>query len=481
MTAIQDMAPTNGLKRTVFLFGASPWNQGVALRQCAEAGLRVVVAKTISDESESNLGAIHRGVQRLPSSSVPHDSEVLPDAVDAISVDLLTRLRRDYGDDWCTLPLNDYVTEYAAAFSSPLSGTCYPPRSAVIVKRKHELRDMWNNLAARSGDGLQGVEYCYAEQRNGSDEFDYYPSSGFDALPEKTAFVIKPDELSASIEIHSAGSKKEAIDVAHQVCSQLLSRWSKVGRKIGTEVRPRVVIEAAIERSKTLHLGAEFSIEFVSCEGRHYPVGVTQKWTGPGFIESAHLFPAESFPARLRGVLEQAISALMEQLGVRYGVSHWEFIVTPGERIALVEGHLRPAGGRIVELVQHSTGVSPVAALSDALAQRKANFSFVPRRFCGLFWMVPRVPLAEVSEIKIEDTAINGLCQDLFVNQAGIKATPNWSRATDWRRRFAHVIAIGESLESIQTCCRDVAHRVVLHGRTDEGPASTPLMLSIDN
>lgn len=479
MSALQDFVALGAVKRTVFLFGANPWNQAVALKQCVEAGLRVVVAKTTSDESESNLVAIQSSAEQLH--VMPYASEVLPDAVGTISVDLLTRLRQDYGDDWCTLPLNDYVTEYAAAFSSPLAGSCYPPRSAVIVKRKHELRDMWNDLARQSANSLQGVEYCYAVLRDGSDEFDSYPSRGFEALPEKTAFVVKPDELSASIEIHSAGSKKEAMEVAHRVCSQLHSKWAKVGRKIGTEVRPRVIMEVVIERSQALHSGAEFSMELVSYKGRHYPVGITQKWTGPGFIESGHLFPAESFPDRLRGLLERAISALMEQLAVQYGVSHWEFIVTPDERIALVEGHLRPAGGRIVELVEHSTGLSPVAALGDALAQGKADFSFVPRRSCGLFWMVPRVPLVEVSEINVEAAVTDGLCQDLYLNQKGIKATPNWSRTADWTKRFAHVIAAGDNLDCIRTCCREVARRVVLYGKTSTGPASTPLMLTVDN
>src|SRR5437016_6367441 len=221
-----------------------------------------------------------------------------------------------------------------------------------------------------------------------SAEFDYYPSSGYNALPEKTPFVVKPDELSGSIEIRYAESKKESLAAAREICSQLLSKWRVVGRMIGTEVHPRVVIERAIERSDGVHPGAEYSIEFVSFQGQHYMVGITQKWVAPNFLETGHLFPAESIPGRLKPVLERAMKRLLEQLGVRYGVSHWEFIITPDERIALVEGHLRPAGGRIMELIEYSTGRSPVAALCEALAQKSVDLSFTPHTSCGIFWMV---------------------------------------------------------------------------------------------
>src|SRR5271155_3908630 len=173
MSALQNLSPLNSMKRTVFLFGANPWTHSLALKQCVDAGLRVVVAKTVSDQSEEGLAVIHRSVGLHSAKNLPHDSEILPDAVDAISAGLVTRLREDYGDDWYALPLNDYVTEYAAAFSSLFSAPCYPPSSAVIVKRKHELRKLWNDHAGQFADTLQAVEYCYLERHKHDDGFDY--------------------------------------------------------------------------------------------------------------------------------------------------------------------------------------------------------------------------------------------------------------------------------------------------------------------
>ena len=481
MAQVPDLRSNDYQKRSVLLVGDQPYNRDRVLKELLDAGLQVVVTKLVSDHSEAILAKIHRDSDVSETRVQPHATEVLPDEVTAIPDAMFSRLRQEYGENCCVMPLNDYVTEYAAAISTQFSECCYPPQSAEIAKRKHELRALWNQLAEQADADLCRVEYCYVEQRsNDEGEFDYHPSSGFEALPENTPLIVKPDELSSSIEIHYAKSKQEAVSLIGAVCAQLRSKWYEVGRSIGTEVRPRVIIEMAIPRSTALHPGAEFSIEFVSFEGQHHPVGITQKWLAPNFIEIAQFFPSESFPGRLRPALERAIHQVLEQLEVRYCVSHWEFIITPDERIALVEGHLRPAGGRIMELVEHSTGRSPTSTLCEALAQRKVDFSFPPRTSCGIFWMVPEVPLTEVTEIKVAHDATDPLCKDLFINQQGVMATPNWSQATDWLTRFAHVLAIGDNLDAVMNYCRAVAQSVTLSGNTSGAPASTPLKLAID-
>lgn len=471
--------PSLRTKRSVLLVGDQPYNRDRVLKELLDAGLQVVVTKPVSDHSEAILEKLHRDSDS-ETRVQPHATEILPADVTAIPDATFARLRQDYGENCCVMPLNDYVTEYAAAISTHFSDPCYPPRSADITKRKHELRALWNRLSEQSDADLCRVEYCYVEQRSDGDAFDYHPSSGFEALPENTPLITKPDELSSSIEIHYAKSKQEAVSLVGAVCAQLRSKWYEVGRSIGTEVRPRVIIEMAVPRSTSLHPGAEFSIEFVSFEGQHHPVGITQKWLAPNFIEIGQFFPSESFPERLRPALERAIHQLLEQLEVRYCVSHWEFIITPDQRIALVEGHLRPAGGRIMELIEQSTGQSPTSILCEAMAQRKVDFSFVPRTSCGIFWMVPEVPLTEVSEVRVAHDATDALCKDLFINQQGIMATPNWAQATDWLTRFAHALVIGDNLHAVMEHCRAVAQDVILSGNRSDTPASTPLKLAVD-
>jgi hypothetical protein len=488
MAQIQALSSTDYHKRSILLigdYGAHAWNRDRVIKEPVEAGLQVVMTKLVSDHSETVLAKIHRESKAGFETVVQaHATEILPDEASSITGATLARLREHYGADCCVLPLNDYVTEYAASISTQLSTSCYPPRSAEIVKRKHELRNLWNQLVAAGATELCAVEYCYVELRsdgeNQESAFDYYPSAGFDRLPENTPLIVKPDELSSSIEIHYAASKQEAISLAGAVCDQLRSKWYEVGRSIGTEVRPRVIMEMAIPRSTALHAGAEFSIEFVSFEGQHHAVGVTQKWLGPNFIETGQLFPAESFPERLRPALERAVQQLLMQLDVRYCVSHWEFIITPDERLALVEGHLRPAGDRIMELVEHSTARSPTGALCEALAQREVDFTFAPHTSCGIFWMVPETPLAEVTEVTVDHEVTDALCKDLYVNSEGIIATTNWTEASDWLTRFAHVLVTGDNLDSVLSRCRKIAQSVTLSGNTSNTPRSTSLKLAMD-
>lgn len=469
-------------QRSIFLFGvaaAQSWYRDRIITELHKAGLNVVVARLSSDHSENLLKTIHRNSEMSQEAELQSRTEVLPDTLSAISSEMRGYIRQQYGEDWCVLPLSDYVTEYAAALSADLSQACYPARSAEIVKRKHELRALWNELAA-SSPLLCAVEYCYLELPKDSKQPATISSKGFESLPEETRLIVKPDELSSSIEIHWAASKTEARKAAHEVCAQLLSRWHEVGQSIGTEVLPRVVIECAIDRSTRLHPGAEFSIEFLSFEGHHFPVGITQKWTGPNFMESGHLFPAESLPAHLKPVVEQAMICLMQRLKVRYAVSHWEFIVTQDERIALVEGHLRPAGGRIMELVEHSTGRSPTAALGMAMAG-STSFVFDPRISCGLFWLVPEAPLTKVANVTRGITAAAPYIKDVYINSDGIISTPGWSHAHDWTTRFVHVLATGSNLAEITKHCREVAHEIVLSGERDGIPATTRLKLAIDS
>jgi hypothetical protein len=467
-------------RRSLFLFGGfgeRPWNRDLLIRESQESGLQVVVAKLASDKSES-LARKAYGISDDGAATQAHEhaTEVLPAD---ITSDLLERLRDHYGEDWCVLPLNDYVAGYAAAICARHSDSCYPPASAEVVKRKHMLRALWNQLAAEPDSKRARVEYCYVEQRETDEQFDCYPSAGYEALPEETPLIVKPDELSSSIEVHQVSAKAEAREAARLVCERLRTRWAEVGKSIGTEVRPRVVIEQAIGRAGGLHPGAEYSVEFVSHGGRHRAVGVTQKWVGPSFIEAGHLFPAETLPGELRPAVEGAVEEMLGRLGVRYCVSHWEFIVTPGGQVALVEGHLRAAGDRIMELVEHSTGRCPTRALCEALAGRGADFRFEPREACGVFWMVPRRPLASITHVEAAKAGEG--CVDLYLNHEGITSTQNWSRATDWISRFAHVMMTGADSGEVLERCREVARGVRLVGVGEDGrPAETTLKLAID-
>ncbi len=107
--------------------------------------------------------------------------------------------------------------------------------------------------------------------------------------------------------------------------------------------------------------GQEYSVEFVTLNGRHYPLGITEKRISgePHFYETGHVFPAR-LPEPVGAKVLAAVDALLDRLGHRFGMSHTE-IKLDGETVHILETHTRPGGDRIWKLVELATGVDAVS------------------------------------------------------------------------------------------------------------------------
>ncbi|GAB3274745.1 ATP-grasp domain-containing protein [Kineosporia babensis] len=106
--------------------------------------------------------------------------------------------------------------------------------------------------------------------------------------------------------------------------------------------------------------GPEYSVEAFSFAGRHVVLGITEKTTGAGFVETGHVFPAR-LPAEHSAALGEAVQRILDAVGLTDGPSHTEMRLT-ATGPALIESHDRPGGGRIVDLVALSTGFALDAA-----------------------------------------------------------------------------------------------------------------------
>lgn len=104
--------------------------------------------------------------------------------------------------------------------------------------------------------------------------------------------------------------------------------------------------------------GDEYSIEYISCRGKHWMLAVTQKFTTgePHFIEIGHIQPApisNELKEKIRKVSNHALDTLM----LTDGAAHIELKVDKNENIKLIEIGGRMGGGFIgSDLVQLSTG-----------------------------------------------------------------------------------------------------------------------------
>ncbi len=119
--------------------------------------------------------------------------------------------------------------------------------------------------------------------------------------------------------------------------------------------------------------GQEYSVEFVSYQGEHHFLALTQKYTtgAPHFIETGHLQPAPVDAETLSRV-KAVVSHALDTLELRNGASHSEIKIDAQGNIRLIEIGGRMGGDFIgSNLVELSTGVDFVGAvISIALGER---------------------------------------------------------------------------------------------------------------
>ncbi len=104
--------------------------------------------------------------------------------------------------------------------------------------------------------------------------------------------------------------------------------------------------------------GREISVEFISYNGVHYPLQITDKVTteAPHFVELEHHQPS-TLPDEMFTTIYDITKTALNALGLTYGASHAEYKITKEGRIAIMEIGGRMGGDFIgSDLVRLSTG-----------------------------------------------------------------------------------------------------------------------------
>lgn len=108
--------------------------------------------------------------------------------------------------------------------------------------------------------------------------------------------------------------------------------------------------------------GREFSVEYLSCNGKHYFIQITDKVTSgaPHFIEMAHHQPAdisEEIASQIKAMVEKALTALK----IENSPSHTEIKLNSEGELYIIEIGARLGGDYITsDLVRLSTGYDMV-------------------------------------------------------------------------------------------------------------------------
>lgn len=149
--------------------------------------------------------------------------------------------------------------------------------------------------------------------------------------------IVKPTDRSGSLGVYEV-LKEDELGAA-------------VKKALNVSFKHQAMVEEFIE-------GREISVEFISYQGKHFPLQITDKVTteAPHFVELEHHQPSslsrEMFQ-KIYKITENALNAL----GITNGASHSEYKITKEGRIAVMEIGGRMGGDFIgSDLVRLSTG-----------------------------------------------------------------------------------------------------------------------------
>lgn len=140
--------------------------------------------------------------------------------------------------------------------------------------------------------------------------------------------------------------------------------------------------------------GREFSVEYISHQGKHYFLQITDKVTSgaPRFVEMQHHQPAnipESVWTRIQQMVEKALTALK----IENSASHTEIKWNSNDELYIIETGARMGGDYITsDLVRLSTGYDFVEGAIKLAVNRFEEPIFPMRMYSGVYFYSKLAP-----------------------------------------------------------------------------------------
>lgn len=160
-------------------------------------------------------------------------------------------------------------------------------------------------------------------------------------------------------------------------------------KALDNSINRRVIVEEFIQSER------EFSVEFISYNGIHHPLAITDKVTTrePYFVEIEHHQPAainKDTSERILALTKDVLNAL----GIMHGASHTELYLLDSGEFMVVESAGRMGGDFIgSHMVQLSTGFDFLKATLDvALNQFDFNrcVNDPVHKYSGVYYIIPK-------------------------------------------------------------------------------------------
>lgn len=189
--------------------------------------------------------------------------------------------------------------------------------------------------------------------------------------------IVKPSDRSGSLGVMKV-EREEDLQGA-------------IEKAMACSFKHEVMVEQFVE-------GREISVEFISYQGKHYPLQITDKVTteAPHFVELEHHQPADLSAAQYDEIYKLTDKALTA-LGVTNGASHSEYRVTKDGKIYVMEIGARMGGDFIgAAMVELSTGYDFVKGVIEVALDTFAPPVFGEPKHSGVLyvseevnWMMP--------------------------------------------------------------------------------------------
>lgn len=206
--------------------------------------------------------------------------------------------------------------------------------------------------------------------------------------------VVKP--------VDSGGSQGVTM-VSHDVELKQAYERSMVYSRSG-----KVIVEQFID-------GREFSVEYLSCNGKHYNMQITDKVTSgpPYFVELQHHQPAnisDELRERICDIVEKALTALC----VENSPSHTEVKLSSDNQLFIIEAGARLGGDYITsDLVRLSTDYDMVKGALELATGCFSKPYVENRHFSGVYFYCSLAPDVKnyIHKAKSYPAIVDALCR----------------------------------------------------------------------
>lgn len=278
----------------------------------------------------------------------------------------------------------DGITSFS--LESALPTVIYVAQSLGLVSNTEEcVRRLKNKFTMRNSLNAAGISNPqYAIVSNSSD---------LDNLHVPFPCIVKPVDSGGSQGVTLVSNKEEMIHAYERAME-----FSRSGE---------VIIEQFID-------GREFSVESLSCGGKHFIIQITDKVTSgsPYFIELQHHQPADisnELRHRICDIVERTLTALC----VKNSPSHTEVKLSSNDELFIIETGARLGGDYIAsDLVRLSTGYDMVQGALELATGCFCKPCIENKHFSGVYFYCSLTPEVKkyIDNVQSYPSIVEALC-----------------------------------------------------------------------